>query len=436
MPQNNAPLDFTKYFEHMAGVGETYFNLPEDGWTFGTGAYYVESVNPTTLKVVLKAYDDYWGGPNNMNLPPAGKTRIETIEYVWQPSFTTRLLNLKAGTVTAIQVPEVDIFSVVDRDKWLDEGQLDSIVPGVTVHGTFPTFNTWWLDFCTNITNPDGSFRSWQPFADRRLRMAAAAAVNMTFANIYVNNRLSILANNIVPPATAPAGSYNPDVTPIFSFNNTDGLSMNELIQDVYENPLNSTDYTMHFYNGTVIPAGVVDNSFSTTNQKTIKFYVQSGAETFIKILTTMADNLNQISRTTYGLIWEVVIVPGGQQYTLASRHQIDGYMGGWIADYNHVLNWMQPMYLDKGTYPSWNRWNVTALNDLYAQAVAADAAGDLTELVAINDQMNTLANEILMYMVWWHDTEYYTRSSWLQGWYLNTNYGVDLWSNMYYEEP
>jgi len=427
------PLDFTKYFEHMAGVGDTYFNVPDEGWTFGTGAYYVESVSPTTYKIVLKAYDDYWGGPNDINLPPAGKTRIETIEYVWQPSFTTRLLNLKAGTVTAIAVPEVDIFSVVDRDSWIEEGQLVSIVPGATVHGVFPTFNTWWFDFNTNVTNPDGSFRSWQPFADWRLRMACASAVNMTFANIYINYRLSILANNIVPPGTAPTGAYNPDVEPTFSF---DLAKAEELIVDAYNNPLTSATHTMKYYNGSVIPPGVVDNSFSPTNPKTVKLYVQSGADTFIKVLTTMTDNLNAISRRTYGLVWEVVIVPGGQQYTLASRHQIDGYMGGWIADYNHVLNWMQPMYYSRGTYPSWNLWNITALDDLYWQAVAADEAGDVAELLRLNDEMNILANEILMYMVWWHDTEYFTRSSWLQGWYLNTNYGVDLWSAMYYEEP
>jgi len=425
--------DYTTYFENRAGDGDTYFNVPDDGWTFGTGAYYVDSASPLTYRIVLKAHNNYWGGPNNMNLPPAGKTRIETIEYVYQPSFTTRLNHLKDGTVTAIGVPEVDIFSVVDRDKWIDEGQLLSIIPGVTVHGVFPTFNTWWLNFCTNITNPDGSFKSWQPFSDRRLRMAAASAVNMTYANIYVNNKLGNLANSIIPPGTFPEGAYNPSVEPTFSLNLT---RVEELITDAYHNPLTSATHNMSYYNGTVIPAGVVDNAFSPSNPQKIRFYVQSGADTFIKVLTTMADNLNAISRRTYGLLWEVIIVPGGQQYVLASRHQIDSYMGGWIADYNHVLDWLQPMYYSRGTYPSWNLWNITALDYLYSQAVAADAEGNTTELLRINDEMNTLANEILMYMVWWHDTEYFTRSSWLQGWYVNTNYGVDLWSAMYYEEP
>ena len=49
---------------------------------------------------------------------------------------------------------------------------------------------------------------------------------------------------------------------------------------------------------------------------------------------------------------------------------------------------------------------------------------------------MNTLANQLLPYMVWWHTISFYTRSAWLQGWYVNLNYGVDLWSAMYYESP
>jgi ABC-type transport system substrate-binding protein len=424
--------NYTTYFLHMAGNGDTGLNLPEDGWKVGTGAYYVDSVDATTYKVVLKAYADYWGGPNDINLPPAGKTRIETIEYVYQPSFATRLLDLKAGTATAIQVPEANVFQVVDRDKWIDDGILDSIVSGATVHGVFPTFNTWWLDFNTNVTTAGGGLKDWQPFADWRLRMAASCAVNMTYMNIYVNNRLSILANNIVPPGTVPAGSYNPDVKPTFSFNLT---RAEELLNDTRDNPLTSFTY----YNGTTVPAGLIDNSFGPdfVHGKVVELYVQSGATTFIEVLTTMTDNLNAIAkRLDMGIRFNVVIVPGGQQYTLASAHMIDSYMGGWICDYNHVMNWLQPMYLSTGTYMSWNLWNITALDDLYDDAVIADREGNVTRLLEINDEMNTLANEILIYMVWWHDTEYFTRSTWLKGWFLNTNYGVDLWSTMYYEEP
>jgi ABC-type transport system substrate-binding protein len=431
------PLNFTKYFYHMAGNGDTYFDLPEEGWTFGTGPYYVESVNPTTYKIVLKAYDDYWGGPNNMNLPPAGKQRIQTIEFIYQPSFTTRLLDLKQGTATAIAVAEADLFSVVDRDLWINHEVLQSIIAGVTAHGPIPTLNTWWFDFNTNVTNPDGSFREWQPFADWRIRMAVACSVNMTYANIYVNNRLSLLANNIIPPGTFPEGSYNPDIKPIFSFNLT---KVEELLRDAYENPMTSATHDMYYYNGTKIPAGVVDNTFSVAKPRAVELYVQSGWTTAQQILTTMVENLNRITRSItesrVALQFRVVIVPGGHQYTLAQLHRIDGYMGGWIADYNHVIDWLMPMYFSRGTYPSWNLWNITALDDLYKQAVEADREGNFTKLVEITNEMNQLANEMLMYMVWWHDREYYIRSSWLQGWYVNPVYGVDLWSTMYYEQP
>ncbi len=57
--------------------------------------------------------------------------------------------------------------------------------------------------------------------------------------------------------------------------------------------------------------------------------------------------------------------------------------------------------------------------------------------LFLVSSANNTiLANEVLMYMVWWHDTAYYTRSTWLKGWYVNTAYGLDLWSTMYFEAP
>jgi len=237
-------LNFTKYFEHMAGVGDTGLILPEDGWMIGTGAYWVESVESTVpYKIVLKAYDNYWGGPNNMNLPPTGKTRIKTIEYIYIPSFTTRLLDLKAQTATAIAVPTDSIYQVVDRDKWLDEGILESIIPGVIEYGTFPQFTTWWVNYNTNVTKPAGGLREWQPFADWRIRMAVASSVNMTDMNINVNNGLGVLAANIVPPDTAPPHAYT-DVGVTFSFNLT---YVEELLIDAMNDPLTSFNY----YNGT-----------------------------------------------------------------------------------------------------------------------------------------------------------------------------------------
>jgi ABC-type oligopeptide transport system substrate-binding subunit len=425
--------NYNTYFLKMAGRGTTGLVLPENGWKVGTGPYYVESVQPTTpYLIVLKAYADYWGGPNDMNLPPAGKTRIATIEFRHIASFTTRLLDLKAGTATGIAVPTASIFQVVDRDKWINQGILESIIPGVTEYGPFSQFSSWWFSYNTNVTRPDGTLRDWQPFADFRIRMAVASSVNMTDMNTNVNNRLGIVANGVVPPNTLPAGSYNPNAKVAFSFNLT---KARVLLKAANATPMTSFTY----YNGTAVPPGTVDNSFGPGfgRAKAVEFYVQTGADQFQQVLTTMADNLNSIcDEEDLGIRFNVVIVPGGQQYTLASGHLIDSYMGGWIADYNHLLNWLAPMYLSTGTYFSWNLWNLTRLDNLYHQAVIADRAGNITGLLSISDQMNAIANNGLTYMIWWYPTLQFARSTWLKGWYVNTVYGVDLWSNMYYERP
>jgi len=282
--------NYTKYFVHMAGNGDTYFNLPVDGWTFGTGAYYVQSVDPSTYKVVLKAYGNYWGGPNRMNLPLAGKQRIETIEFVYEPSFATRLDHLKQGKATGIDATPTDIFQVADYDAWINQGILKSIIPDVTVHGPVPTLNTWWLDFCTNVTNEDGTLRKWQPFADWRIRMAVACSINLTISNIYDNNKLGIVASNIIPPNTFPEGSYNPDVKPLYSFNLT---KVEELLVDAYNNPLTSATSDMYFYNGTPIPEGVVDNTFGPETPRVVELYVAARRTVFQQTLVDMIQNLN-----------------------------------------------------------------------------------------------------------------------------------------------
>jgi hypothetical protein len=164
---------------------------------------------------------------------------------------------------------------------------------------------------------------------------------------------------------------------------------------------MTSATHDMYFYNGTKIPPGVVDNTFSADKPRVVEFYVQSGATTFIQILTTMVENLNSKARAVTGsrsaLQFRVVIVPGGQQYTLASKHQIDGYMGGWIADYNHVLNWLHANVLFQRNISIMEPLERNNLRRLYEQAVQADKEGNVTRLLEVVDEMNTIANELLV---------------------------------------
>ena len=409
-------IDYTAYFNHIAGHGEVsmnYLNLPDKGAKAGTGPYYFDSVNPTTYEVVLKANPNYWGGSKDWKGPPISQS-IKTVDYLYVPELSTRILDLKAGKASGIQVSAADLYSVADRDQWLTNAKLLSVIPGVTLYGPYPSVWTTWFNFCTNVTDTGGHIRKFQPFADIRFRLAISSAVNLTDANININNRMGQVANTVISPGNFPEGSYDPSVAPIYTF---DLKKVEQVLVDAQQHPLtNFVDMNGHPY-----PAGTIDNSFGPSNPQTIELFVPAGDALDQRILSTIVENINRISlRDKLGLTLSVVPVPGGQQYTLAGKHQIYFYWGGWIADYNHVIDWLAPMFPATGWYPQNAQMNYTTLNNLYAQAVDADHRGDTQALVTINKQMETFANQQVMYMLLFYPLQFMARTSLLQGFYYN----------------
>jgi len=326
-------INYTAYFDHIAGHGEVsmnYLSLPTNGSKAGTGPYYIVSVDPSTYEVMMKANPNYWGGPKDWKGPPISVS-IKTMDFRYVPDVTTRILDLRAGKATAIDLSASDIYSVADRNQWLSEGNLVSVVPGATIHGPFPQFATDWFNFITNVTDTSGHVRKFQPFADIRFRLAVADSVNLTDINVNVNNNMGQVANNLIPPGTAPEGAYDPTIKPIYSFNLT---KVKELITNAQEHPLT------HFVdvNGHPYPRGTIDNSFSPSNPQTIEIYVGQADELDQRILSAAASNLNRMS-ASLGLTFTIVPVPGGEYYTLASEHEIYLYWGGWVADYNNLID-------------------------------------------------------------------------------------------------
>jgi ABC-type transport system substrate-binding protein len=407
-------IDYTAYFNYIAGHGEVsynYLDLSEQGSKAGTGPYYIDSVNPTTYEIVMKAAPSYWGGPSNWSGPPI-KVAIKQLDFLYVPDLATRLLDAKGGKATAIAVSTTDIYSVADRNQWTENGKLVSTVPGLTLYGPFPQFVTDWYNFLTNVTDASGALRKFQPFADLRWRTAVASSVNMTDANININNRFGETPNNLIPPGTAPAGAYDPTLTVPWTYDLT---QMKSLITDACNNPL--TDFVD--VNGHPYPAGTFDNSCNPSNPQTVEFYVGSGDQSDQRILSIMAGNLNKVSGPL-GVTFTIVPVPGGQYYTMASRHEIYFYWGGWVADYNNVLDWLGPMLMAAGAYPAWNNFNYTVLNNLYTQATEADAKGDTQALLQLNREMNQYANNAVIYVWIQYPLNYAVRSCYLQGYFWN----------------
>ena len=420
-------IDYTAYFNHIAGDGsvkDNYLNLPTNGAKAGTGPYYIDSVNPTTYEVVMKAAPTYWGGPSNWSGPKISVS-VKTLDFVYVPDLATRILDAKAGKASEIVVSAADIYSVADRDQWLSNGKLVSIIPGITLYGPYPQFETIWYSFLTNVTDATGTIRNFQPFADVRWRLAVADSVNITDADITIANRLWTPPNQMIPPGTAPDGAYNANIQPIYTY---DLAKMTTLITDACQNPLTSfVDVDGHPY-----PAGMIDNSCNPKNPQTIEMYVASYDQANQRIMTVMAANLNKVS-TPLGVTFTVLPIPGGQYYTLAAKHQLYFYRSAWIADYNHLLDWLGPMFLASGAYPAWHNFNYTVLNNLVKDAIDADAKGDAQRLLSDNNQIENYANQIVEYMYIEYPLNYYVESSFIQGFYYNAAMNVEYYGTWTY---
>jgi len=420
-------IDYTAYFNHIAGHGENamnYLNVPTNGAKAGTGPYYIDSINPTTYQIVLKANPKYWGGPKNWNGPPI-TLAIKTVEYLYVPDTGTRILDLKAGKASGIEVSSADLYSIVDRNQWVTNNQLVSAIPGVTVYGTFPLLGERYVGLSTNVTDIAGHVLKFQPFADIRFRLAVASAVNLTDIIVNVANKLPILANEAVPPGTAPEGSYDPNVKTIYNYDLT---RAENLLLDAQKNPLTKfVDYNGHPY-----PLGVIDNSFGPRNPQVITLYAQSGDTTFQRLFATIISNLNAIStKDNLGLTFTIALIPGGQQYTLATKHIIYGFQGHNSADYNYVLDWMGFGFSASGGTPGFVQMNLTAINNLYSQMIEADRNGDVQLLVKLHSQLEQEANNAMMFMYTWYDVEFDVRTSFLRGFFYNPNF--DYMGNMAY---
>lgn len=423
--------NLTAYLVHQAGNGTTSLNLPQSGAKAGTGPYYIDSVNPTTYQVVLKANPNYWGGPPGYafgRITP----RIGTIQILYVPDFTTRLLDLKAGKATTIGVSPSDIFSIVDRNVYTNTGKYVSVLPGVAFYGPYPYYNTGWLNFDTNVTDASGKLLKFQPFADLRFRLAVSDAANITDILHTVANGLAEQANWMFPPGTAPDGSFVANAKTAWSYNLT---KAEQLLKSAQASPITS----FRFYNGTKIPPGVVDNSFGPNNPKTIPLDYQIGDSVTEKILTTVATNLNQISvNDNLGLTFSVVPIPAGTLYTLASEHQVYTYWGGWIDDYNWIVDWLGPMFSATGTYFSWNLWNVTVLNNLVNKASEADRAGNVQQLLQYSTQLGQLENQNDYYWLHEYFLYFWVGSTWVHNWFYNAEFSpnADYFAAMSFAPP
>jgi peptide/nickel transport system substrate-binding protein len=177
----------------------------------GTGPYTLDSFDKATANVVLKANPSYWGGPAGKIKP-----RIQTIIARATLDQATRLLNLKAGAVDIADISTAAIFDVIDKRKWLDEGKIEPVVPGVSVPGQNPWLTIYFAKMNLKIKNPDGTLNAFQPFQDVRVRKAFASAIDTADIRRNVFNGFAEPTSWGMTPAQF---GYDSGVKAAYSFN-------------------------------------------------------------------------------------------------------------------------------------------------------------------------------------------------------------------------
>jgi ABC-type transport system substrate-binding protein len=415
-----------------SGCGTTYLDGSYSGSLAGTGPYEIQSFSTSTNDVTLQANPSYWGGPAQFSGGQKVTPYFQTVKFHYVPDQATREIDLRsaarANEAMAIDVANTNLYDVANRNSWTTQNQLVSVIPGVSLYGVYTFYGTLFDPFDTNVTNAlTGAFYSFQPFADQRMRLAFADSVNMTDVSGSVNNNLAPVALNVVPEGIPPENSFNASIKPIYSYNPD---AVQNLLLDAMMHPLTSFTFT----NGTAAPPGFFNNAFgcATLNSnsqcskpvpQSMSLYYATGDVVDEYIMNQIAGVVNNVSLTyNMGLSVQVVPLPLGELTTEAFSPPSHFYMYslGYEMDYPWVLDFLAPMYNPGGAYSGPDGWNVAQLANLYSQAVAANSRGDIPGLIGASNQMNTLANQAVMYLWTFDTTNFITMTSNVQGFYYN----------------
>jgi len=408
------------------GCGGTYLNTSPSGSLAGTGPYTLQSYSTSTQDIVLNSTHNYWGGPYSAPIVP----HFLKININYVPQITTREIDLqngaKAGSAMSVDIPPDRLYDVADRNSWLNNNQLVATYPNVNLLGPYTGIDIWLAPFPVNITNPQtGHFYSFQPFADKRFRLAFADAVNMTEINTDFLNRLGTVPTQAFAPSLPPAGIFNSSIRVNYGY---DPVQTQNLLLDAMLHPL--TSFT--FYNGTAAPSSVFNNTFgcSTLNSQnqcsnpvpqTISLDYIAGRTVDEAIMNQIATVVNNIS-TTYnmGLTVSVVPYPISEYNTLYGESALSMYIWSNVPPYPSILYELETSFVAGFGYPLETHWNLTVMNPLFHQALTAEATGNISGLARVSSQMNELGNQAIMYLWTYYPQVFAVLTSNVHGYYYN----------------
>lgn len=441
----NETNQFDEYFRDMAatcntgatpsGCGTTYLYGSTDGSLAGTGPYIIANASLTTNDLTLVSNPSYWGGPYQFMGGQKVVPQIKTIQINYIESEPTRLLNLqngaRSGQALMIDLTADQLYSVVDRNAWLDNGTLTSIIPGVSVYPPAPYFATYFGEFYSNVTNPlTGLKETFQPNADIRFREAIADSVNMTEVDQDVDNNLGQVANEAIPPGIPPAGAFNVSIPAGWSYNPD---KVQQLLLSMMENPITTFTET----NGTAAPPGLYNNTFGCTSselsanggtcknpvQQSVTLIYTAGDLVSESVETGIATTINNVS-STYNMGLTISVEPLPESEWIVDA--IDGTTYFYIGFNEAAYPWADSITEGVQFLSGLGNWNLTTLNAYYSEMASENAGNNITGYLSTNLAFNNYLNQEVLFLWTFFPDQPYAGSaiavftSNVQGYYYN----------------
>ena len=356
----------------------------------GTGPFKVKSWESGV--VTLEANPNYWRGPKGDIKPKVKYVILKTVT-----DHNTRILDLINGVADMVYVPADYWNQFIDMNVWLSEKRVVPIRSDVRAVGPLETFDINFIGLNMAIRNESGKIDPFQPFKNKKVRMAFAFAFDY---DTYIREVLKGAA--IQPNGAVPKGMFGYDPTiPKYPYNLT---KAKELLTEAAK-----------------------ELGLSPDKPKTLTIYYNAGNLAREKAALLLASAINSMN---VGLILQVVPLAWPQFLAKLRARQLPIFFLGWAPDYIDPDDYLVPFgHGEKGTFPIRIGYNNPEVNKLIDEQ---SKEFDPVKRAAMIKQIVQMINDDYVYIWLSQPVGIHFERTWIHGWYYNPAFAGNYYATIY----
>jgi len=355
----------------------------------GTGPFKVISWESGVI--TLEANPNYWGGPNNI------KPKLKYVIRKTVDDVNTRILDFLQGSADIVNIPSDYWNQFIDMNKWLTNHEVVSIKSGVRAIGPLETFVVNYIGLNQRIKDTSGKLLDFQPFQDKRVRMAFAYAFDY---DTYIKDVIKGAGIRLNGPIPKGMFGYDPTI-PLYTYNLTKAKEL-------------------------LLEAGK-DLGFSPENPKQLTIYYNSGNTVREKVALLLASTINSLN---VGLSISVIPLAWPQYLGLVRKGMVPMYVLGWAPDYIDPDDYVTPFgHIGLGTIAKRVSYNNTRVMRLVEQQ---SVEIDPVKRAQILSEIVRIMHDDYAYIWLDQPVDIHFERTWVHGWFWNPAIDVSYYATVY----